>query len=276
MKKILSLVLCGVMCCTLLTGCGDEEKTNKEHSSSNDESMVSIGVGSFVDYPVKYTNVGDSFNSQITSVINKDTAGWRVLAKNGDVITLVSTGTPLEYAMYYSEENASEAIDNDLNNLYKVLSTDSTYQSNGYSYFTKSGFENNTFDLTTVFNTGLEDINSIHAMNGEELLNLYNDLTEKNLTLDDLYTTTTYLGNGTLGLKDGDIALDLLANGREYYINALVERESGEYYLHYVSSGMLTSTRFDEKPLRIVLNLKSDVKVVDGDGTLENPFKLEL
>lgn len=276
MKKILSLVLCGVMCCTLLTGCGDEEKTNKEHSSSNDESMVSIGVGSFVDYPVKYTNVGDSFNSQITSVINEDTAGWRVLAKNGDVITLISTGTPLEYAMYYSEENALEAIDNDLNNLYKVLSTDSTYQSNGYSYFTKSGFENNTFDLTTVFNTGLEDINSIHAMNGEELLNLYNDLTEKNLTLDDLYTTTTYLGNGTLELKDGDIALDLLANGREYYINAPVERESGEYYLHYVSSGMLTSTRFDEKPLRIVLNLKSDVKVVDGDGTLENPFKLEL
>lgn len=29
MKKILSLVLCGVMCCTLLTGCGDEEKQIK-------------------------------------------------------------------------------------------------------------------------------------------------------------------------------------------------------------------------------------------------------
>ena len=276
MKKILSFVLCGVMCCTFLTGCGDEEKANEEHNSSNDEMTVSIGVGSFVDYPVEYTNVGGYFNNQITSVINEDTAGWRVLAKNGDVITLVSTGAPLLYVMYYSEENTPEAINNDLNYLYKVLSTDSTYQSNGYSYFTESGFQNNTFDLTTVFNTGLEDTNSIHAMNGEELLNLYNTLTEKNLTLDDLYTTTTYLGNGTLGLQDGDIALDLLANGREYYINAPVERESGEYYLHYISSGMLTSTRFDEKPLRIVLNLKSDVKITNGNGTLENPFKIEL
>ena len=111
-------------------------------------------------------------------------------------------------------------------------------------------------------------------MTGEELVTLYNTLTNKQITVEDLYTTTTYLGNGTLGLEKDHIACDLLANGYEYYINQTVEKQPSEYYLHYVSSGMLTSTRFSEKPLRVVLNLKAGIKLIDGDGTLENPFKI--
>ena len=65
-----------------------------------------------------------------------------------------------------------------------------------------------------------------------------------------------------------------MANGYEYYINQTVEKQTGEYYLHYVSSGMLTSTRFSEKPLRVVLNLKAGVQLTDGDGSKENPYKI--
>ena len=41
MKKILSLILCGFMCCTLLTGCGNEEVKYSE----NMQEMRSITIG---------------------------------------------------------------------------------------------------------------------------------------------------------------------------------------------------------------------------------------
>ena len=278
MKKIELLVLCSILL-FCMTGCGkstdtnDQEKNNgQEQSTTSQEAKVEIGT--FVDYPVEYTNVTTNFNQNIVNLISDESTGWRIMAINGDTITLISTGVPLTYGMYYSEENTQVEVNEDLGNLYKVLNTDTSYQQDGYSYFSKSGFQDGTFDLTTVFNTGLEEPDSIHAMTGEELVTLYQTLTGKQITVDDLYTTTTYLGNGTLGLEKDEIACDLLANGYEYYINQTVGKETGEYYLHYLSSGMLTSTRFSEKPLRVVLNLKSGTQLTDGDGTEENPYKI--
>lgn len=238
MKKFGLLFLC-VILMFWMTGCGkntdinDQEK-NKEQEQSTTSQEVKVEIGSFVDYPVEYTNVITNFNENIVNLISEKSTGWRVMAINGDTITLISTGVPLTYGMYYSEENTEATINKDLGNLYKTLNTDTSYQTNGYSYFSKSGFKDGTFDMTTVFNTGLEDTTSIHVMTGDELTTLYNTLTEKQITVDDLYTTTTYLGNGTLGLEKDDIACDLLANGYEYYINQIVEKEPGEYYLHFV------------------------------------------
>ena len=163
-------------------------------------------IGAFVDYPVSYSNVTTNFNSQITNIIEEDTTGWRILSIKNDEISIISTGVPLEYGMYYSKSNTEESVNNDLSNLNKVLNTNQTVKSEGYSFFTKSGFENNTFDLTKVFNTGLEDTSSVHAMTDEELITTYNALTNKELTIDDLYSTTTYLGNGSLKLDDDSIA----------------------------------------------------------------------
>ena len=275
-KKISLLILCSALV-LFMTGCGNSTDTNEQKETSEKEqstSGVKAEIGSFVDYPVEYSNVSMNFNENITNLIDEKTAGWRIMAINGDKITLISTGVPLTYGMYYSEENTETEVNEDLGNLYKALDTDTSYQQKGYSYCSKSGFKDGTFDLTTVFNTGLEDTASIHVMTGEELVTLYNTLTNKQITVEDLYTTTTYLGNGTLGLEKDHIACDLLANGYEYYINQTVEKQPSEYYLHYVSSGMLTSTRFSEKPLRVVLNLKAGIKLIDGDGTLENPFKI--
>jgi hypothetical protein len=278
MQKIGLLVLCSILLFGM-TGCGKgtdihDQENNNEQEQSTTSQEVKVEIGAFVDYPVEYTNVTTNFNENITNLIDEETTGWRIMAINGDTITLISTGVPLTYGMYYSEENTEIEVNEDLGNLYKTLNTDTSYQSTGYSYFSKSGFKDGTFDLTTVFNTGLEDTTSIHAMTGEELVTLYNALTNKQITVEDLYTTTTYLGNGTLGLEKDDIACDLLANGYEYYINQTVEKQTGEYYLHYVSSGMLTSTRFSEKPLRVVLNLKAGVQLTDGDGSKENPYKI--
>lgn len=278
MKRFGLLFLCGILM-FWMTGCGkntdtnDQEK-NKGQEQSTTSQEVKVEIGSFVDYPVEYTNVTTNFNENIVNLISEKSTGWRIMAINGDTITLISTGVPLTYGMYYSEENTEAVVNGDLGNLYKTLNTDTSYQPNGYSYFSKSGFQDGTFDMTTVFSTGLEDTASIHVMTGDELTTLYNTLTEKQITVDDLYTTTTYLGNGTLGLEKDSMACDLLANGYEYYINQTVEKETGEYYLHYVSSGMLTSTRFSEKPLRVVLNLKAGIKLIDGDGTEENPYKI--
>ena len=280
MKKIGLLVLCGILLLGMTTACSTKDSSDsdknvqQEETSQTEENENKIQIGSFVDYPVEYTNVTTNFNENIVNLISEKSAGWRIMAINGDTITLISTGVPLTYGMYYSEENTEAAVNGDLGNLYKTLNTDTSYQTNGYSYFSKSGFKDSTFDMTTVFSTGLEDTTSIHVMTGDELTTLYNTLTEKQITVDDLYTTTTYLGNGTLGLEKDSMACDLLANGYEYYINQTVERETGEYYLHYVSSGMLTSTRFSEKPLRVVLNLKSGIQLIGGDGTEESPYKI--
>ena len=40
MKKILSLILCGVMCCTLLTGCGNEENNNGAKKEESQQDIV--------------------------------------------------------------------------------------------------------------------------------------------------------------------------------------------------------------------------------------------
>ncbi len=273
-------VILGVLCFITLfaiTGCGDKTKEeSSDTSTKGSQELTDVAeIGAFVDYPVSYSNVTTNFNSQITNIIEEDTTGWRILSIKNDEISIISTGVPLEYGMYYSKSNTEESVNNDLSNLNKVLNTNQTVKSEGYSFFTKSGFENNTFDLTKVFNTGLEDTSSVHAMTDEELITTYNALTNKELTIDDLYSTTTYLGNGSLKLDDDSKALDLLANGYEYYINGVRTKSTNECYLLYVSSGMLTYTRFDEKPIRIVLKLKSGVKVTGGNGTINSPYELQ-
>ena len=40
MKKNLGFILCGVMCCTLLTGCGNEENNNGSKREESQQDIV--------------------------------------------------------------------------------------------------------------------------------------------------------------------------------------------------------------------------------------------
>ena len=94
MKKISLLILCSALV-LFMTGCGNSTDTNEQKETSEKEqstSGVKAEIGSFVDYPVEYSNVSMNFNENITNLIDEKTTGWRIMAINGDTITLISTG----------------------------------------------------------------------------------------------------------------------------------------------------------------------------------------
>ena len=81
-----------------------------------------VDIGSYVDYPVEYTNTIQMDNSFLVGNYNNEINGWRVLAKNGSgengTVTLISAGIPLRF--YHSATDGSQVIPI-LNNLYKTL-----------------------------------------------------------------------------------------------------------------------------------------------------------
>lgn len=119
MKKIGLLVLCGILLLGMTTACSTKDSSDsgknvqQEETSQTEENENKIQIGSFVDYPVEYTNVTTNFNENIVNLISEKSAGWRIMAINGDTITLISTGVPLTYGMYYSEENTEAAVNGD-------------------------------------------------------------------------------------------------------------------------------------------------------------------
>ncbi len=245
-----------------------ETKENKEESEKIENS--DLQMGDFINYKVNYTNVGDYHSGQ---TVNDQVKGWRILSINDDnTITLISAGVPIKYCQNCDEER----INNDLSNLYKVLNTDSTVVDSSYSYFLDSGFDGNTFDMTQVFNTGLEDTSSIHAMTGEELINTYEKITGKETTIEELFYSSATLSNRVLKLDENSRVADLLENGYAYYINAVTNKDRrGNRVLHSQSWGYLTGLEYGEDPIRIVLNLKPDVKIVSGKGTIDEPYEMQ-
>lgn len=286
-KKFLAISILAILVIMLiiLTGCGntlksnensgDLETKNKAVETNKTGAVKDIAnIGEFIDYPVKYTNVSDKFNKDIVEMINSNDTGWRILSKENDTITIISTGIPLSYKQYYIKDKGTANVTNELKNLYTTLNNDSTYKEGGYSYFSKSGFTNNTFDMTKVFNTGLEDTTSIHTFDGNDLIKLYKNLTGKENTIYEMYNTPIYLNNKSLELDNNSKAKDLIANGREYYINEYYQKETNVNNLYVVSNSMIFSSRDEDLPIRIVLNLKNNLKITGGDGTLSNPYQI--
>lgn len=275
---IILLIIVGIL--FLLTNNKDKNDSNKTDnviSTENEEenrnekvSIDNIQIGDFVNYKVNYSNVGDYHSGQTT---NGEMTGWRILNINEDKsITLISAGVPIKYCQNCDEKR----INSDLGNLYKVLSTDKTVSNSSYSYFLDSGFDGNTFDMTQVFNTGLEDTSSIHAMSGNELLSIYQKLTGKETTIEELFSSSVTLTNSALKLNEDSRALDLLENGFGYYINAVTNKDvHGNRVLHSQSWGYLTGLEYGENPIRIVLNLKPGIELISGKGTISEPFEIK-
>ena len=71
MKKILSLILCGFMCCTLLTGCGNEnneeepniQETGSDETISNEEETQS--------YHEDNQDLVDALNTAVTELYDE-------------------------------------------------------------------------------------------------------------------------------------------------------------------------------------------------------------
>ena len=251
----------------------EEAKTNETKESKEETKKIeksSLQMGDYVNYKVNYTNVGDYHSGQ---TVNDQVTGWRILSVNDDnTITLISAGVPIKYCQNCDEKR----INNDLSDLYKVLNTDTTVANSSYSYFLDSGFDGNTFDMTQVFNTGLEDTSSIHAMTGEELINNYEKITGKETTIEELFYSSATLSNRVLKLDENSRVADLLENGYAYYINAVTNKDRrGNRVLHSQSWGYLTGLEYGEDPIRVVLNLKPDVTIVSGKGTIDEPYEIE-
>lgn len=115
-----------------------------------------VEIGDYVNYPVPYDNVY-SYNSGYKSSYT----GWRVLDIDGDNVTLVSAGTPLQY---YHGANSAQSIENLTINL---LSGDE--YTDGEFVFDNHGFTSNK--LTTVFgNEFTESVSSMTKADVDKIL----------------------------------------------------------------------------------------------------------
>lgn len=66
-----------------------------------------VQIGDYVDYPVYYDNV---YTNNETASYKSTYTGWRVIDVSGDVVKLVSAGTPLTYYYENRAENSVKAL----------------------------------------------------------------------------------------------------------------------------------------------------------------------
>lgn len=169
MKKILGFILCGVMCCTLLTGCGNE----RVEYSENMKEMRSITIG-YLDN----NTLGSLLDKAIENADWEEDANYSVTT--GAIIvtgTDKSTGDSIELIWLTNSDNSEE-------NGFESFTIDNTNMS--YSEFLEylKGYVTGSDANTVDDNNGTSD----YKYEAEEILHsILNDLANEyqlNLTIE--------------------------------------------------------------------------------------------
>lgn len=226
-----------------------------------------VDIGSYVYYPVEYSNTIDFDSSFLVGEYKNEINGWRVIDKNGSGesgrVTLISAGVPLR--MYHSKTDSSEVLPI-LNNLYKILPQK---KDNNLDYFTESGFKNKEFDLTKIFNTGYENKDSILSFCAEEAINLYNNIMGNNVVVSQLPTIRNVFQSSEMSLNKDDVMKDLLGCGMTYWLATVNEEKTTELYDVY-GMGFVYYNSYCNYGIRVVLELMPGLKTKNAYTGLDN------
>ena len=260
-----------------LTGC--------ENVSKSDYLVDNVEIGDFVNYPVDYSNVGSHIPYNLTS-------GWRVIDKEGEgetgEVKLVSNGIPLN--LRYGLKTYNSGLQNRTENLFTKLKT----EEEDIWYYTDSGFDNNTFDMTEIFNTGFEETDNIHALSLQEITKAYNILQGTDYEFEELLynkdkdvfgyqkEVLDYQEMKKYNENLSEKSKDLLSNGMVYWLGDEIDNEGradSKIYLvdatGYINTGYNNST-FGIRP---VVTIKAGTKInkdnlKDGNSQ-ETAFELK-
>ena len=235
------------------------------------KKVAVLGVGSYVNYPVDYDNVG---TVTVDAYIPKDdyTGKWRILDLgnyNSDgtygtdykPVRLISAGVPLNY---YNCDNSSISVANLTTGFFTTPI--SVSEKNQYNYY-RCGFKNeggiitNINDVRKLFNNNVTAKNGgipkVQAMTKEDWENLY----------DTMESTTTSYGADFYDLlaipckdREGKFAYTWLAST---FSTNLLWYVSGE-------NGNISGSRDDCLGIRPVVSLVSNVSIIKGTNGVWN------
>lgn len=242
-------------------------------------------IGDYVDIGIDYTNT-TGFTKDSRIITDKALTGWRVLSIEGSGITgkvkLVSAGTPLSC---YRRDTWNKTIISTLNDMYKTLNTNT----DSISYFTKTGFKNDsnepTYDMTEVFTykNSIDTASGIHAFgvgsefNGTntdgEVETLYKAITGDTKTITELshnYALGTTVMKSVVQSKGNtwnDKWNDLMSTGQRYCLGGTAY--STYHYWYTDISGYVHAQNLNSWGVRVVVTLDAGVQISNtntGDG----------
>ena len=235
------------------------------------KKVAVLGVGSYVNYPVDYDNVG---TVTVDAYIPKDdyTGKWRILdlgnynsdgtyGTDDKPVRLISAGVPLNY---YNCDNSSISVANLTTGFFTTPI--SVSEKNQYNYY-RCGFKNeggiitNINDVRKLFNNNVTAKNGgipkVQAMTKEDWENLY----------DTMESTTTSYGADFYDLlaipckdREGKFAYTWLAST---FSTNLLWYVSGE-------NGNISGSRDDCLGIRPVVSLVSNVSIIKGTNGVWN------
>ena len=164
MKKILSLILCGFMCCTLLTGCGGKEnnESNDPTDVNKEENKINLNDNIEVSIETKSTSTADHFFYMF--VTNLQDVFPNADIKSNDNYSYVS------YWVGNEEDTADGEISEEgLQNNFDLLKFDSDLEEKITNVFNK--YQNNTY-------AGIKDVE--YVLDNHCLTYTYQYITFKN------------------------------------------------------------------------------------------------
>ena len=253
-----------------------------------------------------FTEMQDQFHDYpYTCKLTNGTGSCQVMIKVNSYVN--ETRVNVEYISYSSNNYESILTNDNDSNIKNVL--DSWYEMNIVG---KSDSKGNLLTNYIVDGTFCNDrtLASSNPGNGYSLVpttlysaykRLYSDA-NKTATLkcsqtSDRFSTTTSRGNGDLTYPIALITADevALAGGRQGLKNEDYYLRTNNYYFtmtpSYFNAGLAIAVVYNVRPAgelspwndvansygtRAVINIRSDVLIQEGDGTIENPFILKL
>ena len=236
------------------------------------KKVAVLGVGSYVNYPVDYDNVG---TVTVDAYIPKDdyTGKWRILdlgnynsdgtyGTDDKPVRLISAGVPLNY---YNCDNSSISVANLTTGFFTTPI--SVSEKNQYNYY-RCGFKNeggiitNINDVRKLFNNNVTAKNGgipkVQAMTKEDWENLY----------DTMESTTTSYGADFYDL----LAIPCKDREGKFAYTWLASTFNSTNLLWYVSgeNGNISGSRDDCLGIRPVVSLVSNVSIIKGTNGVWN------
>lgn len=207
------------------------------------KNEYNVKIGDYIEYGVEYDNI-----STMIAYENEDEKleynGWRIIEINDGKIMLISSGTPCLYQL-------TENIKNDINNIKENFEE------------TSFEFEDGTYKKGKIFKNDLA--NKVSILNFNELSQILNGTNEYKMTdnVSDMNENFVKYNENMKGL---------ICNKTMFFIAS--EFEDG--IVTVLPDGSLQGSYSSKAGIRPVVELKENIKIINGDGTKENPYKISL
>ena len=203
----------------------------------------------------------DYLRNSENTVLKKIVASTRYFGSNSN------TQTDKYWDYYLNNIWLKEIFEIDANDVNPELTYDGLLTTGKY-YLGKSSINGQTMSYKAAICSDVDNENYVKPINGENACERITDTYIGYvglLRVGEMFSTQSQLGSGGNSATDMYLITPI---GGAYGVVAKISQTGSRGYGHYGSSG-------DSLAVRPTLNIKSDVVILGGDGTINNPFIIE-